>query len=391
MSELKRKMQFMVFGLLSLFVIVVMAAVNAMVYVQQSQLVSESLSGLRELADARYQRDDFHYVSDLPAAIVLFDRQGNIAGVFAGSDIPDEEELVEDVYEQDPPNLYVAGCIHEPLGQNGVLLLWTDEIAGHLWHTLAATFGAAAVAELALWFLVRRLTANMIRPIEQTFEKQRQFVSDASHELKTPLAVIMASAEAMQADPEPKWLDNIVSEAEQMNRLITDLLDLSRSEKESQFEEVNLSQTVESAALAFEGLLYERDLKLALDVEPDLMMEGSEDELYRLTAILVDNASRHAFKDTEVTVELFSEKDARVLRVTDTGDEIPDEEKEKIFERFYRVDSARTHSEGRYGLGLAMAKNIAQGHNARIQAESKDGKTTFEVRFASGTKRTGER
>lgn len=391
MNELKRKMQAMVFGLLSLFVILLVVVVNGLSYWQQQQEIDDSLSSLENLLSrGRANLEDSYYVSDMPAAVILFDRQGGVQAILADDKLQDQaNEMEEAVFEPDPSSLYEAGWIHRSLGFNAMILLSTESVSRHLQAILGISVLLAGMIEMVLWVVVARLAARMIEPIQNAFDKQKQFVQDASHELKTPLAVIMASAEAMQTDPQPKWLDNIVAETSQMDHLVTSLLDLSKTEQAGSMEAVNLSQTVEAGALPFEGLLYESGLKLVLDVKPDVMIQGMERQILQLTSILVDNAMKHGEKGTAVTVKVDSGKEA-VLVVSNCGQPIPESEREKIFERFYRVESARTHSQGRYGLGLAIAKNIAAAHHASIKVACENGLTSFEVRFPLGTKGTGK-
>ena len=230
----------------------------------------------------------------------------------------------------------------------------------------------------------KKLTSWIIKPVEESFEKQKQFIADASHELKTPLSVIMASSDALESDmSEVKWLDNIKSESERMNKLITSLLDLAKSEEYDEaltLENLNLSKLVETSALSFEGVMFEKGLTLDYDIEKDVYIEGDSDKIKQLVAILVDNAIHHADKNTTVFISLHKQGKA-VLTVQNCGQPIPSGEEEKIFERFYRSDKSRNRNDNRYGLGLAIAKNIVLSLKAEISAKSFDGKTIFKVTF----------
>ena len=222
------------------------------------------------------------------------------------------------------------------------------------------------------------------KPVAESFDKQKQFIADASHELKTPLAVIMASSDALEANPnETKWLGNIKSEADRMNKLISDLLELAKSEEiddTSQFEIANLSKLVEKSCLTFEGVMFEKGAELKYDIDENIEHSVNPYKIKQLMAILLDNAVKHSESGGEITVSLKNEKDI-ILTVSNLGEGIPKGEEEKIFERFYRADESRNRNENRYGLGLAIAKNIAENHNAGISAKSENGKTTFKVIF----------
>lgn len=235
-----------------------------------------------------------------------------------------------------------------------------------------------ALFEFVLFFICRRLIGWMIEPIENAFEKQRQFVADASHELKTPVAVILASAEAMEKDGNPKWLGNIEEEAVRMNQLITDLLDLTRSEQnQAELECVNLSAAAAKQCAIQEAVMFEKNILLEEQIDKGIYVKGTQPQLVQVAAILLDNAVSHSTGTVKVSLKEDSGK--ACLSVANTGAPIPEEEREKIFERFYRADSSRNRSSNRYGLGLAIAKNIVTGFKGTISVDCGKGWTVFRV------------
>ena len=249
-------------------------------------------------------------------------------------------------------------------------------------QSLKSAFILFIVLELVIIYISKKLTSWIIKPVIETFDKQKQFIADASHELKTPLAVIIASAEALENEPtETKMLDNIKSEADRMNILITDLLEMAKSEngiKESYVVE-NLSKTVEMSVLTFESLIFEKDIKLDYDIQEDIILLCNSNQIKQLVSILIDNAIKHSSVNGEIIINLKKEKGNIILNVTNKGEEIPKQEREKIFERFYRLDESRNRNDNRYGLGLAIAKNIVTNHDGTIQVNCENGYTTFKV------------
>lgn len=228
------------------------------------------------------------------------------------------------------------------------------------------------------------LTSWIIKLVIRSFEAQKEFIADASHELKTPLSVIIASSEALEDNPkEIKWLNNIKSEANRMSILIKNLLELASFEKKETYvlKEDNLSKVVELAVLTFEAKAYESDIKLESKIDSNIKFTFDSYSINELVEILLDNALKHADKKSTIEVELKCDGNNIILRVRDTGDVIPKGEEEKIFERFYRLDKSRSRKDNRYGLGLAIAKNIVVNHKGKIRAKSTGKETVFEVLF----------
>jgi signal transduction histidine kinase len=238
--------------------------------------------------------------------------------------------------------------------------------------------------EIVALYVSLSLTSWIIKPVIESFKKQKQFVADASHELKTPITVIMANAEALENEPnEQKWLNNIKNESERMNELISDLLDMAKSENgndKEQYTNENLSKIVEMSVLTFESLMFEKNIKLNYTIDENINFKCNSNQIKQLIAILIDNAIKHSLsEDGEINISLRKEKANIILDVKNKGKEIPKEEREKIFERFYRADESRNRDSNRYGLGLAIAKNIVINHDGKISVNCSNGYTTFKV------------
>lgn len=226
-----------------------------------------------------------------------------------------------------------------------------------------------------------------VRPVARAWAQQKQFVADASHELKTPLTVILTNAELLESgtlceDERRSFTQSIVLMSRQMRRLLEKLLEAARAEEEHVAlprTRVALSQLALDTAIAFEGVFAEKGLTLQSTAEPDLFVRGSEAALRQVIEILLDNAQKYAFPGTCAALELSRSGPGRCrLRVINRGPEIPEREQEKIFQRFYRVDRVRAR-DGSFGLGLSIAQNIVTRHKGRIWAESRDGVNTFTV------------
>ena len=238
--------------------------------------------------------------------------------------------------------------------------------------------GSAAIA--VLFFLSLRLSKRIIQPLEDNDKQQRQFISDASHELKTPVAVIDANAELLARElGDNEWFSNIRYENDRMGELVKQLLDLSRAESaELPAETVDLSRVVTGEELAFESLAFDRGKTIRSEVGEGIQVAGSETQLAQLVSVLLDNAVRHS-AGKEIGLSLRREGHEAVLKVVNEGAEIPPEKQAHLFDRFYRADEARTDEGQHYGLGLAIAKAVAEKHGGSIGVSCADGKVTFTV------------
>lgn len=245
---------------------------------------------------------------------------------------------------------------------------------------LIYTFLAVGLIMLIFIFFISRFFANKsIKPVEEAFEKQKQFVSDASHELKTPLAVINTNVDVLLAnredtiDNQSKWLHYIKSESERMTKLTNDLLYLTRmdySEVKMIYTEADFSNVVESVILTMEGVIFENGITLEYNIEPGLKTYGNREQLSQVVMILLDNAIKYTAPNGGVKVDLKKRHNELVLSVTNGGEGIEKEHLDKIFHRFYRVDKSRVRMKGGYGLGLAIAKAIIDQHGGKIYARS---------------------
>lgn len=239
------------------------------------------------------------------------------------------------------------------------------------------------IALVLLFFLARFLANRIIAPLEESYKKQKQFISDAGHELKTPISVVNANMELLSREiGENQWLANIQYENERMSALISQLLDLARTENvKPQMENIDLSRLVCGETLPFETVAYENGLLLSSEIAENICIHGNSVQLKQLTSILLDNAIRHSTNGKEVNIVLKKEKNSAVLSVSNDGEEISPEQKKYLFERFYRTDTARTGEDKHYGLGLAIAHAITLTHKGTIDVQCHDKKVEFVVKI----------
>ncbi len=224
------------------------------------------------------------------------------------------------------------------------------------------------IALIAFYFLSVFLAKKIVKPLEEGYKKQKQFISDAGHELKTPVAVVNTNAELLSREiGENQWLRNIIYENERMGILVGQLLELARTESVSlQTERIDFSRLVQGEALPFESVAFEKGLRLICDTESGITVDGNTSQLKQLAAILLDNSICHSKDGSSVNLRLVKKHGYAVLSVINSGDEIPKEQRSQIFERFYRADTARNGNDKHYGLGLAIAKSITEAHKGHI-------------------------
>lgn len=252
-----------------------------------------------------------------------------------------------------------------------------------------------ALAMAAFFFVGLFLSSLALRPVETAWKQQRQFVADASHELKTPLTVILANTGIVLAHPsdtvsaQSKWLEYTQEEARQMKGLVEDLLFLAKSDaarQEFQTTQVDLSELVQGCLLPFEPVAFEAGGRLDAQVDPGLILTGDEAQLRRLVRILLDNGVKYAGAEGAVSLTLTRQQDRLRLTVRNTGAPIPPEHLPHLFERFYRADAARNRAQGGYGLGLAIAKAIVEHYRGRISVSSAvESGTVFTVLLPKST------
>lgn len=239
---------------------------------------------------------------------------------------------------------------------------------------LLASIGMAAIGLMNVLVLLVFFSGKIVKPIAESYEKQRQFITDAGHEIKTPLTIIGADADLLEMEfGQSEWLEDIRHQSQRLVGLTNDLVFLSRMDEEQPAHtmvEFPLSDVVEETAQSFLALAKQQGKSLSLRITPMLSMEGCSKDIVQLTSILLENALKYSAERSQI--QLVLEKDSRTIRLSVANETIDPVEKEKlshIFDRFYRMESSHNSATGGYGLGLSIAKGIVTAHKGRIKAE----------------------
>lgn len=223
---------------------------------------------------------------------------------------------------------------------------------------------------LVLTLLTYYLSFKIVKPLKESIERQKEFISNASHELKTPLTVINSNVEVLKIDNNKKWLDNIVYQSNKMKNLINELITLSYLEEEIKFknEDINLSDLLENEILTYDALFFESKKILEYNIDKDIIINTNLDNLKKLINIFIENALKYTNENGNIKIELKKEKDKKIeLSFYNTGSLITDNDVNKIFDRFYKKES-KTNS---FGLGLAIAKKICDLNSYELKVENK--------------------
>ncbi len=393
MKKLKNKIFLVLFSMLTIFVLMILIVYNVILYINEFNGLKESVDTIESITSRPFYQTDFYdkelMFMDLDVYVIRFDSDMNITSVYNYSDDDLTSEDIVNITKQynksysrlEQIDLFSAKYVLLMNPRNELIIINIEDINAKLVLSAQVSSLIFVLIELLTVYIVKMLTNWLIRPVEEAFLKQKQFIFDASHELKTPLSVIMTSAECLSKNPkETKWLDNIKSETERMNKLVLDLLNLAKYDNSYEnrvLSVIDLSKLVEKSVLTFESLIYDKGLNLKYHIDQDVNFKCVDSEMKQLLEILVDNAIKHAYDKSTITVDLIKKKDEISLVVKNRGDKIPKEEQYKIFERFYKSDNSRNRNENRFGLGLAIAKNIVLSHNGKIYVECKNGYTSF--------------
>ncbi|MGL5315825.1 MAG: sensor histidine kinase [Peptostreptococcaceae bacterium] len=391
-DKLKKKFIFINMALLTTVFVAIFGTIFTMTY---SSIVNEMNGEMEVLLRGGHRpKPYYNYI------IVEYDKDENILNTFTSFNTEvDNDDLKESVVqilegENRSNKTEIDGTKYSYIKDTTrigtkIVLLDRSYLQNTVTQLLRSFLLVGFVSLILLLFISFYLTNKALKPIKETFEKQKQFIADASHELKTPLTIIKTNTSLVLSNPEDsvknqsKWINYISSQADRMAELVNEMLSLAKldvEENKLELQSINMSKIVQSMMLGFDAIIYENGIELEENISKDIFINGDTEGIKKLFSILMDNAIKHSNKTGKITVDLFKDKNKVKLMVKNTGEGIESEHLEKIFERFYRVDTSRVRETGGYGLGLSIAKSIATQHKGKVYAKSNVGEdTTFIV------------
>ena len=390
--------------IMSIVMVLLGCILGVVIHFTGQSMELQSISMMRTIATSPFQQGLPGKPMDdevrLPFFTVQINGQGELIGADGGYfDLSDREYLQEIVdsallYGQETGELKDQDLRYlKTVSPRGITIVFSDTTTErstmkNLVYSCLAIFFVAMTLFLGISIL---LSHWVIKPVAKAWDQQRQFVADASHELKTPLSVIMANAELMQGEETGEedrktYSGNILGVTYQMRSLVENMLEMARVDNGTvklNFECVDFSELVSDAVLSFQLLYEEKGMELRCAVPESVEIHGSEQHLYQVLDVLLDNALKYSVPGGMVCVDLVSTGKNCVLSVASPGEPISKEDLKNIFKRFYRADKARAMN-GSYGLGLAIAESIVEAHKGKIWAESGGGYNTFYVQLPAG-------
>jgi len=403
MEKLEKKTFYTIFSIISLFIVVTIIIFNIQNYQKEYNGIKNNLSRMnimffggpnRKPNNQNFEDLNDKIIMDYDFYTFILDRNNNIINKISHNENSFDSKIINKankiISKEFSSKIKINSLYFSDISYNFkpgeyLIIVDTSNIRYRLSLLLLISTLILGLSEILIYYVSKKITKWITAPVEETFNKQKDFIADASHELKTPLAVMVASIDCIEVNKKnEKYINNIKSESDRMNNLITKLLDLSKSENRTNKELYslnNLSKIVEKRALVFESLAFENNVSINTLIEKDIMLKCSRVELDEVISILIDNAIKHSYKDTVIKVNLYKDKNNIILDIINNGKDIPSDECDKIFERFYRMDKSRNRDSNRYGLGLAIAKNIVNNHDGQIKAFSIDNLTTFRITF----------
>ena len=396
-KKLRIKFVCMIMPIVTVFLLVIFGMV---MYSTSQNMELQSISMMRQIAEGPLQSGMPGEPPDgvrLPFFTVNIDASGEVISTGGGYFDLSDREYLQEIVNTALNSEEEIGILKEynlrfyksrsPVFQSIVFADTATEQS--TMRTLMFTCVLIGIGAIMVFFVISVLLSRWaVRPVEKAWHQQKQFVADASHELKTPLTIIMANAELIQnsddiTEKQSGYSKNILTTSYQMRTLVESLLKLARIDEGSlktPLVPIDFSRFVEDSALSFQLLYEEQDMLLRCNVAQGVKIKGIEANLYQLMDVLLDNALKYSLPQSAVDVVLNTHGRYCKLSVASRGEPMSNEELKNIFKRFYRADKVRTMN-GSYGLGLSIAEEIVTAHKGKIWAESKNGYNIFHILF----------
>jgi len=395
-KQLKRKMLILNLSILTVLLLAVFTTLYLTSYHQiQNQIdleIVRVLNNYREMTSGQEPRPPIGGEENfLPERSVSFvvttDLEGEVVQSWFAFEA-DEETLIEAVQFASSTNgqfeLHDSYWAYQRIEVNNQYVYAFLEISSEQAYLtqMIWTFVIVFFAAFIIVYVISNYFSNQsLSKVKESFQKQKDFIANASHELKTPLAIISTNADILiQEQKDNKWLNNIKYETERMSKLTKDLLYLTKmsdlSADERIIRDANLSEVAESTVLGFEALAYDKQIRLTYEIEKDVHALVDVNQLAQVFHILIDNAVKYANASGEVKVTLTTTHHQVVFSVWNTGEGISKKDIESVFDRFYMGDKSRSMNEKSYGLGLSIAKTIVDNHQGKLVCKSEVGKYT---------------
>lgn len=285
-------------------------------------------------------------------------------------------ELVNQTAKLDKAEGIIDKCYFICKTENDKTQVIIGDVKGllnNMQSNLGKTLLTLSILLVLLGVLAWAVSFKIFQPIKEAFMRQQTFVSNASHELKTPIAIISANADVIRNNNDDQWINNVKEQSLRMEVLVNDMLSLAKIDEGRTAltpEEFNLSDEVVSIALPYDAVAFEKGKNLIVNVESDIVGKFDRASVRQVLSILLDNAVKYASKDGSIIVTLTTAKrnSHPVLKVYNDGNNVPSEDSKKIFERFYRAEDSRSRDLGGSGLGLAIAKSVCEKNKWKITA-----------------------
>lgn len=311
---------------------------------------------------------------------VLFHESGEIARVdtefIAAVSKEQAEEYGEQAFQSGKEKgylgIYKYCVVEKPDGKRIVFLDCNEKIKSCMTVLLTSVI-VGVVSYCILFILIAAMSRRAVKPVIESIEQQKRFVSDAGHELKTPLAIISANADVLSlTTPENQWIRSIKNQTRRMDALVKELLMLNRIEEKKEkkkFEEISLTEIAEDMVSSFQAVAQEKGKTLVSEIQQGITMLGDKNEIRNIFSVLLDNGVKYALPESEIQVFVLKEKHKNKIMVKNLCEPITEGNLDNMFERFYRLDSSRSRETGGFGIGLSIAKEAVKLHKGSIKVD----------------------